>query len=166
MSSNLYKTGMLGGHQSQTSANVRQPGRSTGSSQTDSQDDMLHEHQFKPRALVVDDSADIAFMMVMILQHAGYEAAMAGSAVEALALAERERFDLVISDIGMPQMDGYAFAESLRALPSYAMVPMIAVTGFAEYDDRDRALSAGFNTHLKKPVDVVKLLELIEGLRL
>lgn len=165
MFNNLYENAMLGAARSQGSATVRQPGRPAGSSQIDSEDDKVTEYQFKPRALVVDDSADIAFMMVMILQHAGYEAAMAVSAVDALALAQSEHFDLIISDIGMPQMDGYAFAESLRALPSYATIPMIAVTGFAEYDDRDRALSAGFNTHLKKPVDIVKLLELIEGLR-
>ena len=164
MFNNLYENAMLGAAQSQGSATVRQPGRPTGS-QIDSEDDKVLEYQFKPRALVVDDSADIAFMMMMILQHAGYEAAMAVSAIDALALAQREHFDLIISDIGMPQMDGYAFAENLRAMPAYATIPMIAVTGFAEYDDRDRALSAGFNTHLKKPVDVVKLLELIEGLR-
>ena len=166
MSNNLRKTAMLGETQWQAPATVRQPGHPKGSSQIESEDDTVPQHQFKPNALVVDDSADIAFMMVMILQHAGYEAVMAISAVEALPLAQREHFDLIISDIGMPQMDGYAFAERLRALPAYRSTPMIAVTGYAEYDDRDRALSAGFNTHLKKPVDVVKLLELIEGLRL
>lgn len=162
MSNHLHETAMSGAVPSQSSATVRKP---IVSSQIDAEDDKVPEYQFKPRALVVDDSADIAFMLVMILQHGGYEAAMATSAVEALALAQREHFDLIVSDIGMPQMDGYAFAENLRALPAYAQIPMIAVTGFAEYDDRDRALSAGFNTHLKKPVDVVKLLELIEDLR-
>ena len=162
MFKDLNNTTLLGVAQSQGSSTAPQPERPGGSSQTDSDNDTVPEYQFKPRALVVDDSADIAFMMVMILQHAGYEAAMTVSAIEALALVQREHFDLIISDIGMPQMDGYAFAENVRALPAYATVPMIAVTGFAEYDDRDRALSAGFNTHLKKPVDVVKLLELIE----
>ena len=162
MFNNPRNTALSGAASSPGSAMVPQPERPGGSSQADSDDDTVPAYQFKPRALVVDDSADIAFMMVMILQHAGYEAAMAVSAIDALALAQREHFDLVISDIGMPQMDGYAFAENLRALPAYATIPMIAVTGFAEYDDRDRALAAGFNTHLKKPLDVVKLLELIE----
>ena len=63
----------------------------------------------------------------MILQYAGYDALMAVSATEALAVAEREHFDLVISDIGMPEMDGYALARSLRTLTSYAAVPMIAM---------------------------------------
>src|SRR5687768_920512 len=165
MFNNLRDTSSRGATQWQGSATVRQPGPPTGSSQPKSEEDTVPQLQFKPTALVVDDSPDIAFMMVMILQHAGYEAVMAVSAVEGLALAQREHFDLIISDIGMPQMDGYAFAEKLRALPAYSSIPMIAVTGYAEYDDRDRALSAGFNTHLKKPVDVVKLLELIEGLR-
>ncbi len=166
MFNNPCRTTLRGATQPQGSATGLQPAPPTGYSQVDRDDDTVPENQFKPRALVVDDSTDIAFMMVMILQHAGYEAAMAVSAVEGLALAQREHFDLIISDIGMPEMDGYAFAKRLRALPAYATIPMIAVTGFAEYDDRDRALSAGFNTHLKKPVDVVKLLELIESLRL
>jgi CheY-like chemotaxis protein len=120
--------------------------------------------QLKPYALVVDDSTDIAFMLVTIVQHAGFDAVMALSAAEALALAQREHFDLVISDIGLPEMDGYALAKALRALPGYATVPMIAVTGFARYDDRDCALAAGFNTHLKKPIDPAKLIELISYL--
>ena len=166
MFNNPCRTTLWGATQPEGSATGLQPAPPTGYSQVDRDDDTVPETQFKPRALVVDDSTDIAFMLVMILQHAGYEAAMAVSAAEGLALAQREHFDLIISDIGMPGMDGYAFARRLRALPAYATIPMIAVTGFTEYDDRDRALSAGFDTHLKKPVDVVKLLELIERLRL
>ena len=124
----------------------------------------LLESQQKRRALVVDDSADIAFMLLTILQHAGYDAVMTVSASEALSLAQQEAFDLVISDIGMPEMDGYALAKALRALPGYPAVAMLAITGFAEYDDRDRALAAGFNAHVKKPVDPVTLLRLINDL--
>ena len=75
---------------------------------------------------------------------------MSTSAVEALALAKREHFDLIVSDIAMPEMDGYALAKQLRCLPEYHSVPMIAVTGFVEYDDHDRALDAGFNTNLEE----------------
>jgi len=120
--------------------------------------------RLKPCALVVDDSVDIAFMIVMLLQHAGYDAIMRFSASEALAAARREHFDMVISDIGMPEMDGYALAQALRGLPDYGAVPLIAVTGLAEYEDRDRALSAGFNAHMKKPIEPVKLLELLDRL--
>jgi response regulator RpfG family c-di-GMP phosphodiesterase len=71
------------------------------------QDQGIVDRQLKPRALEVDDSADIAFMLLTLVQHTGYDTLMAVSAVEALALAQREHFDLVISDIGMPEMDGY-----------------------------------------------------------
>ena len=124
----------------------------------------LLESQAKRRALVIDDSADIAFMLLTMLQHAEYDAVMATSASEALSLAQAENFDLVISDIGMPDMDGYTLAKAIRALPGYDTVPMVAITGFAEYDDRDRALAAGFNAHLQKPVDPTTLLTLINDL--
>ena len=105
--------------------------------------------ELKQHVLVVDDSVDIALMLVMILQRAGYDAVMAVSATDALALAQREQFDLVISDIGMPQMDGYDLARSLRALPEYASIPMVAITGYAQFDDRWRALAAGFEPMLR-----------------
>jgi CheY-like chemotaxis protein len=149
----------------QAAAAVLQLKRPTSNSEMTAPEQRFVDCQFKPRALVVDDSADIAFMLLTIVQHAGYETVMAVSAVEALALAEQEHFDLVISDIGMPDMDGYALARALRALPGYSTTAMIAVTGFAHYDDRERALGAGFNTHLKKPLDPGKLIETIRDLR-
>jgi len=116
-------------------------------------------------ALVVDDAPDIAFMLVMILRHAGYEALMANSAADAFVAATRDHFDLVISDIGMPGVDGYALAGALRALPDYKTTPMIAVTGFSEYGDASRALAAGFNAHMKKPIDPLFLIELVQDLK-
>ena len=147
----------------QAPAPVPQPRRSPSEKASEQPEDL--DCQLKPYALIVDDSADIAFMLLMILQHAGYDAVMSLSGVEALALAQKEHFDLVISDIGMPQMDGYALAKRLRALPGYTSVPMVAITGFSEYDDRDRALTAGFNTHLTKPVDPTSLVELVRTLK-
>src|SRR5262245_6395158 len=108
------------------------------------------ERQHKAAALVVDDSADIAVMLAAILQSAGYDASMSTSAKEALKLAEAGQFDLIISDIAMPEMDGYTLAKALRSLPDYESVPLIAVTGFDQYDDRERAIAAGFNTHERK----------------
>jgi CheY-like chemotaxis protein len=121
--------------------------------------------QSKPRALVVDDVADVMEMIGLFLRHAGYEVAMAASGPEALEVARAEHFDIIVSDIGMPGMNGYELAQKLRALPHCITVPMIAVTGFSVYDDKGRALQCGFNAHLTKPINPMALLELIERLR-
>jgi CheY-like chemotaxis protein len=122
------------------------------------------ESRRKLTVLVIDDSADIALMLTTILQNAGYEAVMSTSAVEALKLADNRNFDLVISDIAMPEMDGYSLARALRSRPEYREVPLIAVTGFDQYDDRERALAAGFNTHVKKPVEPTHFIELVSNI--
>jgi CheY-like chemotaxis protein len=119
----------------------------------------------KPRALVVDDAPDVTEMIATLLQHAGYRAVMAFSAAEALAAARTEQFEVVVSDIGMPGMNGYDLAVALRALPEYRTVPMIAVTGFSMYDDKGRALASGFNAHMTKPINPMSLLDLIKSLR-
>ena len=116
-------------------------------------------------ALVVDDVEDVAEMMALFLKHAGFEVATAHSADEALQLAEARLFDVVVSDIGLPKKNGYELAEALRKISDYAAIPMIAVTGYAEYGDRDRALQSGFNGHLNKPIDPDALLRMIAQLR-
>jgi two-component system, chemotaxis family, CheB/CheR fusion protein len=119
----------------------------------------------RPRALVVDDAPDVTEMLAMFLQHAGYEAVMAFSATEALETAQHEHFEIIVSDIGMPGMNGYDLAIALRALPEYGDVPMIAVTGFSIYDDRGRAIKSGFNAQMTKPINPMALLDLIKSLR-
>jgi CheY-like chemotaxis protein len=119
----------------------------------------------KPSALVVDDVDDVTEMISLFLQHAGFKVLTADSAENALNLARRQSFDVVISDIGMPFMNGYELAEALRKLPDYRRVPLIAVTGYSMYDDRERALQSGFDAHLIKPIDPSALLDLITELR-
>jgi len=118
----------------------------------------------KPRVLVVDDVNDVTEMIGLFLKHAGYEVSTADSAPAALRLAGERAFDLIISDIGMPAMNGYELAESLRSLPDYREIPLIAVTGYTEYDDRGRSLRAGFNAHMTKPIDPSQLLNLMNEL--
>ena len=115
----------------------------------------------RQRVLVVDDVTDVTEMIALFLKHAGYEVTTANSAGNALELAGDRCFDLIISDIGMPEMNGYQLAESLRALTDYQTTPLIAVTGYTEYDDRGRSLNAGFNAHLTKPINPSQLLELV-----
>ena len=119
----------------------------------------------KPLALVVDDVADVTEMISLFLRHAGFNVVTAQCATDALQLAETQPFDVIISDIGMPGMNGYELAEALREMPEYRQVPMIAVTGYSMYDDRARALQSGFNAHLVKPINPSALLDLISELR-
>ncbi len=115
-------------------------------------------------ALVVDDVSDVTDMLSVLMTHAGYEVTTASSAAEAIGLAKESHFDMVISDIGMPEMNGYQLAEALRSLPEYEAVPMVAVTGYSMFDDRNRSLNAGFNEHVTKPIDPRAFLDLIEQL--
>ena len=119
----------------------------------------------KLRALVVDDAPDVTEMLAILLQYAGYEVVMVYSGPQALSAAQAEQFDVVVSDIGMPGMNGYQLAEALRALPDYQSTPMIAVTGFSMYEDRERAMRSGFNAFLTKPINPRDLINLVERLR-
>ena len=120
--------------------------------------------RFKRSVLVVDDVPDVTEMIGLFLKHAGYEVATADSAPAALRLANERAFDVIISDIGMPEMNGYELAESLRRRAEYRGIPIIAVTGYSEYDDRGRALRSGFNAHLTKPIDPSESLQLMNEL--
>lgn len=115
-------------------------------------------------ALVVDDVSDVTDMLSVLMTHAGYDVSTASSAQQAIELAREHHFDLVISDIGMPEMNGYELAQVLRSLPGYDTVPMVAVTGYSMFDDRSRSLTSGFNEHVTKPIDPRAFLELIEHL--
>ena len=119
----------------------------------------------KPRALVVDDAPDVTEMLSFLLRYAGYEVVAAFSGPQALDAARAASFDVVVSDIGMPGMSGYELAERLRGLEDYRRTPLIAVTGFSMYDDRDRALASGFDAFVNKPVNPRELVSLIERLR-
>lgn len=116
------------------------------------------------KILVVDDVTDVTDMITLFLQHAGFDVTAANSPHTAIELAASATFDLVISDIGMPEMNGYELAECLRGQNDYRTTPLIAVTGYTEYDDRGRSLRAGFNAHLTKPINPSQLLNLIEEL--
>ncbi len=118
----------------------------------------------KQSVLIVDDVPDVTEMIGLFLKHAGYEVVTADSAPAALRMAHERAFDLIISDIGMPEMNGYELAESLRTRAEYQGIPIIAVTGYSEYDDRGRALQSGFNAHLTKPIDPSELLKLMNEL--
>lgn len=120
------------------------------------------------RVLLVDDSLDVLEVMTMLLETE--EALVSGfseaQAVLAAAEDQSNTFDLIISDIGMPKMDGHQLIKALRALPSCAGLPAIALTGYGGNQDIEKALAAGFNQHLSKPVSYDSLISTIEKLAL
>jgi hypothetical protein len=111
------------------------------------------------RVLVVEDEADSRDILAQTLTTCGADVVTAESCTEALGLirdAARDHLPRVIlADLGMPQDDGFDLIRAVRELPSGegGRIPMIAVTGYANPDDRDRALAAGFIAHLAKPID-------------
>jgi two-component system, chemotaxis family, CheB/CheR fusion protein len=105
------------------------------------------------RILVADDNRDGAETMSMLLKLSGHEVYLAHSGSEALEVAKRERPDIAVLDIGMPDLNGYQVAERIRNEAWGERMKLIAVTGWGQAEDKRRALGAGFNHHLTKPVD-------------
>ena len=118
------------------------------------------------RVLVVDDDPDARELLTTILQQAGGEVVSTGSADEALAVFERLRPDVLVSDIGMPDGDGYSLIRRVRLLEddSGTRVPAVALTAFARAEDRRQALRCGFQAHLPKPIEPGELTALIARL--
>ncbi|HET9531788.1 MAG TPA: response regulator [Blastocatellia bacterium] len=116
------------------------------------------------RVLIVEDSVDTLEMMRALFEAMGCSVMTADSVEAALALAAAQPPSVIISDIGMPNADGYELLARLRLLPGLQKVPAIAVSGYAAEEDTARAIAAGFSAHLAKPVDIDKLLTLIQSL--
>src|SRR5262245_61658507 len=110
------------------------------------------------RILVVDDDAGSARLLSFILTRQGYDVCAVHSADAALEIAEAEPFDLVISDISMPEKDGWQLMQELRARH---FIPGIAFSAFDQPGDRTHSRAAGFAAHLTKPVDIDVLLKAV-----
>jgi len=111
-------------------------------------------------ALVVDNEDDARDLVRRLLEASGDRVVTADSATEAVAQLREHRPDVLLSDIGMPLVDGYGFIRQVRALPREqgGATPAIALTAFARTEDRARALLAGFQMHLSKPIDPLELV--------
>ena len=118
------------------------------------------------RVLVVDDERDSHEIVAAVLTGSGAEVVSVGSAGEALAKMAQQQFDVLISDIGMPEMDGYALISKVRQLPVErgGRIPAAALTAYAGIEDRRRVLSAGYQMHIPKPVEPAKLTSAVAKL--
>ena len=115
--------------------------------------------------LIVEDSPDTLLLLSTIFRREGAAVTTASSAAEALSRAATTRPHIIVSDIGMPDVDGYQLLEQLRILPGLSDVPAIAVSGYASEDDRERALAVGYLALVPKPIDVDVLFNLINDLK-
>ncbi|OIJ44453.1 sensory box protein [Massilia timonae] len=113
------------------------------------------------RVLVVDDNVDAAQMLATLLEMNGYEVDIEYDGQGALASAVQAPPDVALLDIGLPDIDGHELARRLRAMPETTQAVLVALTGYGQVEDQQRAYKAGFDHHMAKPADLAKLLELL-----
>jgi CheY-like chemotaxis protein len=117
------------------------------------------------RVLVVDDEADTRRLLTAILAQYGAQVMAVASSLEALMSLQQFPFDILVSDIGMPEEDGYTLIRKVRDLSSTSgRIPAVALTAYARAEDRTRALLAGFQLHIPKPVNPSELAAVVANL--
>jgi signal transduction histidine kinase/ActR/RegA family two-component response regulator len=114
------------------------------------------------RVLIVDDNEDSAESLAMLLQLSGHETHVAHDGLEATEMAQCVRPDVILLDIGLPGLNGYQVCRRIREQPWGRDLTLVAVTGWGQQKDRQRAREAGFDTHIVKPVDHEDLLKLLD----
>lgn len=114
--------------------------------------------------LIVDDNADAAQALSLILQKGGHQVTVANDGVAALHLAEKQHPEIALLDIGMPGMDGYELASRFKQHPKLREVKLVALTGWGQQEDRERSKKAGFDSHRVKPIDLTDLTQLLAEL--
>jgi two-component system CheB/CheR fusion protein len=113
------------------------------------------------RVLVVDDNADAAHSLALLLQMEGHQVEVVHDGLQALVVAQAQGPEVVLLDIGLPQMDGYEVARRLRRQPGLERAVLVALTGYGQEEDRRRSQEAGFDEHLVKPVEPATLLAML-----
>jgi CheY-like chemotaxis protein len=118
------------------------------------------------KVLAVDDEPDARELLSVVLSQSRAEIRTASSAMEALRILDEWLPDVIISDIGMPSQDGYTLIRSIRTRPAErgGRIPAAALTAYARSEDRVKALAAGYQTHVSKPVDPAELVAIVASL--
>jgi two-component system, cell cycle response regulator DivK len=115
------------------------------------------------RILVVDDNASNLELIVYLLRAFGHDPEGAFDGIKALELLQSEAFDLVLSDILMPHMDGFEFLQQLRAHPRLASLTVVAVTASAMVGDREQMIRSGFDGYIPKPIDPESFVQKVDS---
>lgn len=116
----------------------------------------------RQRVLVIEDNPANMELMVYLLEAFGYEVLAAGDGHQGIAAARADRPALVVCDIHLPHLDGYAVVRALKSEPALRDIPAIAVTALAMSGDREKLLAAGFDGYLSKPIDPEAFVQAIE----
>jgi len=116
----------------------------------------------KKKILYIEDNEQNLYLVTFILEKHGYDVHAARDGQEGIVSAARLLPDLILLDIQLPQMDGYAVAHQLRSNPDLAGVPIVAVTSYAMAGDRDKALAAGCNGYIEKPINPDTFMNQVE----
>ena len=108
----------------------------------------------KKRILYIEDNLENRMLAMRILVADGYEVALAANGKEGLAVAEKDRLDLILVDINLPEIDGYIVTLKLKEMPHLKRVPIIALTANVMRGDREKTLAAGCDGYMQKPIDI------------
>jgi CheY-like chemotaxis protein len=106
-----------------------------------------------PTILLIEDNDQNAYLTTYLLEKSGCQVVWVKSGLQGIVTAERVTPDLILLDVELPEMNGYAVARELRKRPSLAVVPIIAVTSYAMVGDREKALDAGCTDYIEKPIN-------------
>jgi len=116
------------------------------------------------KILIVEDNQDVADVVQMILEHLGYVPLVAMTGKQGVNLATSQLPDLILLDISLPEMDGFAAARQIRQNPKTHSIPILATTGKASFEDRKRCLQNGCDDYISKPYTPKQLASRIERL--
>ena len=109
------------------------------------------------RVMIVEDNFDAAEALTMVLELIGHHATVVADGLAAIDAVRNGAFDLALVDIGLPGIDGYEVARRIRLLPNAKTMTLVALTGYGQEADKQRAFAAGFDEHLTKPVKIERL---------
>jgi two-component system, cell cycle response regulator DivK len=117
----------------------------------------------KARILIIEDNEQNRYMLTFLLEQHGHEVVPAESGSLGLELATKVRPDLILLDIQLPGMDGYAVARALKGDPGLKSIPIVAVTSYAMVGDRERVLATGAEGYIEKPINPDTFVEEVES---